>query len=93
MVTFTENTGSEVCVVLGVNEDGEFEGAETLIVRLVSADNPLMIDSTMDLATITILDIEGEWTIIFFFQNCYWHFTSISRKFIGLNVNIITVCQ
>ena len=92
MVTFTENTGSEVCVVLGVNEDGEFEGAETLIVRLVSADNPLMIDSAMDLATITILDIEGEWTIIIiFFQNCYWHFNI--QGSLGLHVNIITVCQ
>ena len=87
MVTFSQSTGSEVCVVLGVNEDGEVEGAETLIVRLVSAVNPLTIDPTMDMATITILDIEGEWTIIIFPPKLLLalHF----RKF----VNIITVCR
>ena len=80
MVTFTENIGSEACVVLGVNEDGEVEGAETLIVRLVSADNPLMIDPTMDMATISILDIDGEWTINISFK------IALIRS-LGLNVN------
>jgi hypothetical protein len=57
---FTVNTTNQTeCVTVNIEKDDEIEGAEMLTVS-ISADSPLLVGTIENMATITILDIDGE---------------------------------
>lgn len=48
------------CVNLTINDDDNFEQAETLTMQLTNAQSGLVIDTARTMARITILDLDGE---------------------------------
>lgn len=48
------------CVMLGITDDEQFEGAESFTFQLITAALQLSINPTRRMATMTILDLEGE---------------------------------
>ena len=59
-VTFNSNSAGQACTVLTINNDDDFEGVESLTVSITRADNTLAIDPAKNMATINILDLDGE---------------------------------
>ncbi len=55
-----DTTNQRECTEVTITDDGDFEQAETFTIELIIADAPLGIDAARNLATVTIIDSDGE---------------------------------